>query len=183
MKFKVRLYSEECGAEFFDYDTEAEALVGFQRLLKSATEHQAKDGIVREVSILVGEPKPAPKRHAICPRCKSSGADVHKTAPMRQGAEVYHCHHCFQNFVVDYPVDEDEEPEHDHAHGHDQPVTSWTRLGILMNTSGHHDHPSEQTISGALSSLDELIGAESRKLDALKAHKKGLQQLFQKGKS
>jgi type I restriction enzyme S subunit len=38
----------------------------------------------------------------------------------------------------------------------------------------------EQTkIAGCLSSLDELIGAESRKLEALQAHKKGLmQQLF-----
>lgn len=40
--------------------------------------------------------------------------------------------------------------------------------------------PAEQTkIAGCLSSLDELIGAESRKLEALQAHKKGLmQQLF-----
>ncbi len=37
----------------------------------------------------------------------------------------------------------------------------------------------QQKIAECLSSLDELIGAESRKLDALKAHKKGLmQQLF-----
>lgn len=40
--------------------------------------------------------------------------------------------------------------------------------------------PSEQKrVAGCLSTLDELIGAESQKLDALKAHKKGLmQQLF-----
>jgi type I restriction enzyme S subunit len=37
----------------------------------------------------------------------------------------------------------------------------------------------QQKIAGCLSTLDELIGAESQKLDALKAHKKGLmQQLF-----
>jgi type I restriction enzyme S subunit len=37
----------------------------------------------------------------------------------------------------------------------------------------------QQKIAECLSSLDELIGAESQKLDALKAHKKGLmQQLF-----
>jgi type I restriction enzyme S subunit len=43
-------------------------------------------------------------------------------------------------------------------------------------------HPSlaeQQKIAECLSTLDELIGAESQKLDALKAHKKGLmQQLF-----
>ncbi|MEQ9588015.1 MAG: restriction endonuclease subunit S [Parvibaculaceae bacterium] len=37
----------------------------------------------------------------------------------------------------------------------------------------------QRKIAGCLSSLDELIGAESRKLEALQAHKKGLmQQLF-----
>jgi type I restriction enzyme S subunit len=37
----------------------------------------------------------------------------------------------------------------------------------------------QQKIAGCLSSLDELIGNEGRKLDALKSHKKGLmQQLF-----
>ncbi len=37
----------------------------------------------------------------------------------------------------------------------------------------------QQKISECLSTLDELIGAESQKLDALKAHKTGLmQQLF-----
>jgi len=37
----------------------------------------------------------------------------------------------------------------------------------------------QQKIAECLSTLDELIGAESKKLDALKAHKKGLmQQLF-----
>jgi type I restriction enzyme, S subunit len=41
-------------------------------------------------------------------------------------------------------------------------------------------HPAEQhRIASCLSSLDDLIGAERQKLDALKAHKKGLmQQLF-----
>ena len=39
--------------------------------------------------------------------------------------------------------------------------------------------PEQQKIAECLSSLDDLIGAESQKLDALKAHKKGLmQQLF-----
>ncbi len=39
--------------------------------------------------------------------------------------------------------------------------------------------PEQHQIASCLSSLDDLIGAESRKLDALKAHKKGLmQQLF-----
>jgi type I restriction enzyme S subunit len=39
--------------------------------------------------------------------------------------------------------------------------------------------PEQQKIAECLSSVDELIGAESRKLDALKNHKKGLmQQLF-----
>ncbi|BET68421.1 hypothetical protein ASA1KI_33390 [Opitutales bacterium ASA1] len=39
--------------------------------------------------------------------------------------------------------------------------------------------PEQQKIAQCLSTLDELIGAESQKLDALKAHKKGImQQLF-----
>jgi len=39
--------------------------------------------------------------------------------------------------------------------------------------------PEQQKIAECLSTLDELIGAESQKLDALKVHKKGLmQQLF-----
>lgn len=41
------------------------------------------------------------------------------------------------------------------------------------------DSGEQQKIATCLSSLDDLIGAESRKLDALKAHKKGLmQELF-----
>lgn len=41
------------------------------------------------------------------------------------------------------------------------------------------DISEQQKIAACLSSLDDLIGSESRKLDALKAHKKGLmQQLF-----
>ncbi|WP_419626652.1 restriction endonuclease subunit S, partial [Thiolapillus sp.] len=39
--------------------------------------------------------------------------------------------------------------------------------------------PEQQKIAHCLSSLDEVIGLESHKLDALKTHKKGLmQQLF-----
>jgi type I restriction enzyme, S subunit len=39
--------------------------------------------------------------------------------------------------------------------------------------------PEQQKIAACLSSLDELITAQSQKLDALKKHKKGLmQQLF-----
>ena len=41
------------------------------------------------------------------------------------------------------------------------------------------DIPEQQRIASCLSSLDELIGAQARKVDALKTHKKGLmQQLF-----
>jgi type I restriction enzyme, S subunit len=42
-----------------------------------------------------------------------------------------------------------------------------------------HDKAEQQKIAECLSSLDELIAAQARKLDALKTHKKGLmQQLF-----
>lgn len=45
--------------------------------------------------------------------------------------------------------------------------------------SGKKTRVEQQKIAECLSTLDELIGAESQKLDALKAHKKGLmQQLF-----
>lgn len=49
-----------------------------------------------------------------------------------------------------------------------------TQFGIGVPTPAE-----QQKIAECLSTLDELIGAESQKLDALKAHKKGLmQQLF-----
>lgn len=55
-------------------------------------------------------------------------------------------------------------------------------IGRLLSTSVWRPDSTSQEqhkIASCLSSLDELIGAESRKLDALKAHKKGLmQQLF-----
>lgn len=67
-------------------------------------------------------------------------------------------------------------------------ITSGARSNGLLNISKEHFYgveipvPSQaeqQKIAECLSTLDELIGAESQKLDALKAHKKGLmQQLF-----
>lgn len=43
----------------------------------------------------------------------------------------------------------------------------------------HPDVPEQQKIADCLTSLDELIAAQTQKLDALKSHKKGLmQQLF-----
>ena len=52
--------------------------------------------------------------------------------------------------------------------------TTIGKIGILIPRL-----PEQQEIADCLSTLDELIGAESQKLDALKAHKKGLmQQLF-----
>ena len=43
----------------------------------------------------------------------------------------------------------------------------------------HPEVPEQQRIASCLSSLDALITAESQKLEALKAHKRGLmQQLF-----
>lgn len=67
-------------------------------------------------------------------------------------------------------------------------ITSGARSNGLLNISKEHfygveipvpSHAEQQKIAECLSTLDELIGAESQKLDALKAHKKGLmQQLF-----
>lgn len=51
---------------------------------------------------------------------------------------------------------------------------NFSRIKILLP-----DIEEQQKIAECLSTLDELMGAESQKLDALKAHKKGLmQQLF-----
>jgi type I restriction enzyme, S subunit len=67
-------------------------------------------------------------------------------------------------------------------------ITSGARSNGLLNISRDTffsveiptpSLPEQQKIARCLSTLDELIGAESQKLDALKAHKKGLmQQLF-----
>lgn len=67
-------------------------------------------------------------------------------------------------------------------------ITSGARSNGLLNISKEHfygveipvpSHAEQQKIAECLSTLDERIGAESQKLDALKAHKKGLmQQLF-----
>jgi len=67
-------------------------------------------------------------------------------------------------------------------------ITSGARSNGLLNISKDHffgveistpSLPEQHRIASCLSSLDDLIGAESQKLDALKAHKKGLmQQLF-----
>lgn len=67
-------------------------------------------------------------------------------------------------------------------------ITSGARSNGLLNISKDQffgveiptpSHSEQQKIASCLSSLDDLIGSESRKLDALKAHKKGLmQQLF-----
>lgn len=51
---------------------------------------------------------------------------------------------------------------------------NFSRIEILLPTL-----PEQQRIASCLSSLDELIDAQARKVDALKTHKKGLmQQLF-----
>ncbi len=50
---------------------------------------------------------------------------------------------------------------------------------FLSTSARHPDEPEQQKIAECLSSVDELIGAQARKVDALKGHKKGLmQQLF-----
>jgi type I restriction enzyme S subunit len=67
-------------------------------------------------------------------------------------------------------------------------ITSGARSNGLLNISRDHffgvqiptpSYSEQQKIAECLGSLDELIGIENQKLDALKAHKKGLmQQLF-----
>jgi type I restriction enzyme S subunit len=50
---------------------------------------------------------------------------------------------------------------------------------FLSTSAGRPEKPEQQKIAECLSSVDELIAAQARKLDALKTHKKGLmQQLF-----
>jgi type I restriction enzyme S subunit len=50
---------------------------------------------------------------------------------------------------------------------------------FLSTAAPRPDEPEQQKIASCLSSVDELIAAQARKLDALKTHKKGLmQQLF-----
>lgn len=64
------------------------------------------------------------------------------------------------------------------ATGQAQPGLSVDVLNNVM-TSIPQDEAEQQRIADCLTSLDDLIAAETRKLDTLKAHKKGLmQQLF-----
>ncbi len=50
---------------------------------------------------------------------------------------------------------------------------------FLSTSAWHPKEPEQQKIAECLNSVDELIAAQARKLDALKTHKKGLmQQLF-----
>ncbi|MCF7674140.1 MAG: restriction endonuclease subunit S [Akkermansiaceae bacterium] len=67
------------------------------------------------------------------------------------------------------------------------PVNEGARAGrfnisisqFLSTSAWRPDKPEQQKIAKCLSSVDELIAAQARKLDALKTHKKGLmQQLF-----
>lgn len=53
---RVRLYSDEYGAEIFKYDTLEEALDGLGRLVRRSLTEFAQDGIAREVTFIVGEP-------------------------------------------------------------------------------------------------------------------------------
>ena len=57
--------------------------------------------------------------------------------------------------------------------------TNLTTTGIDLFEIKRPGIPEQQRIADCLTSLDELITAQTQKLDALKAHKKGLmQQLF-----
>ena len=92
--FKVRLYSEEAGADFFDYDCFGLAIEGVKQLAAKAMEQHAKDGIDREVSILIGHFKPKEEeKHLICPNCKSSGADIMSFLDADLTLAL-HCHNC-----------------------------------------------------------------------------------------
>ena len=59
------------------------------------------------------------------------------------------------------------------AHGRHW-ISAYSKIGVPIPTP-----PEQQKIADCLSSLDELIAAQARKVDTLKTHKKGLmQQLF-----
>ena len=58
-------------------------------------------------------------------------------------------------------------------------VTSISRAALYNTTITYPTLPEQQKIASCLSALDDLIAAESEKLESLKSHKKGLmQQLF-----
>jgi hypothetical protein len=52
--FTVLLRSEEYGEERFEYDTEEERQAGVMRLVRTAREAADRDGIRREVVLVVG---------------------------------------------------------------------------------------------------------------------------------
>jgi type I restriction enzyme S subunit len=62
-----------------------------------------------------------------------------------------------------------------HRHCYERPLWSKVSLFLYQNEAT----PEQQRIADCLTTLDDLIAAQTQKLDALKTHKKGLmQQLF-----
>jgi hypothetical protein len=60
-----------------------------------------------------------------------------------------------------------------------QPGINSSELPVHCSCRSADDRQEQQRIADCLTSLDDLIAAETRKLDTLKTHKKGLmQQLF-----
>jgi len=60
MEVKVFLESEEFGCETFEYDSYADALVGFHNVVASARGYSNDDGVTRRVGIII-EPEFAPQ--------------------------------------------------------------------------------------------------------------------------
>jgi hypothetical protein len=77
--YKVRIFSEAVGPSFGDHQDVNSTLEAFQRAFHFAIKEHAKDGKMREVSVIIGEPRPENticEEHIICGNCKASGAHI-----------------------------------------------------------------------------------------------------------
>ncbi|MSM38930.1 MAG: restriction endonuclease subunit S [Geobacter sp.] len=82
----------------------------------------------------------------------------------------------YSNAFVYYCLENNSEKISGLAGNHAVPIINKTAFGAVEIRSPKL--PEQQRIADCLSSVDELITAQTQKLDALKAHKKGLMQLL-----
>ncbi len=110
--YKVRLFSETDGPTFGDHEDVNSALEAFHRAFHFAIKEHARDGKLREVSVIIGHPRPVISQ-IICPRCKRSGAGIHawsKSATPEQSPSFWAtCNKCWAGPI---PITKEQYDQH-----------------------------------------------------------------------